>query len=306
MENKPNGPSAKDIEKRLKGLVIQRQSAIVPLLVHDALCKVYLKANCGGEEVSGADAYVSRHLKKIVPHVRRLQTLEAFSAEAGVDPAYFRDQILMDLRDEKALRHFDPAVTNVSEAEIDAGLARLDAYTARAVASNRVTWATCSNALARVRSGVDFAAVNREFGGMDEEEAKEWGFFSRKELENDALRTWAFGAKVGEVGGPFDLDDGLSLVKVLKHEKGTAEDTMASAGVESVTLARITFPMIVEQPEPRTRDHCRRVLQAQNVRWAKKRLFEKLFGEVKIDYPNGNSLDFTDNEEDNIKGKQKK
>ena len=288
----------KDPEDRVRKFSDYRARQVLPQLIHCALLDGYLERECGGCEVAEADKVIGKGLKRYAKKLRHKGlTLEDFAKELSVEPSYLKDQMLLSAREDKARLAFDPASTNVTEREIDEGLARLDAFIARAVASNRVTRATCSNALEKVRAGAGFAATAKAFGAEDPHEAEEWGWFSRDDFDMMAkdcpkFKDWAFKAKVGEIGGPFDVDDGLSIVKVLERQAGTAQPSMASGGTEEVRLARINFPMAVENPEPRTREHCKDALLAWKAREAQKRLFEKLFSETKIEYPNGAKMNF--------------
>lgn len=292
----------KDPEVRVRKFSESRARQILPKLVHCALLDRYLDASCGGREVEGSEKVVGKGLKRYAKKLRHKNlTLEDLAKEFSVEPAFLKDQMLLAAREEKARLVFDPASTNVTEREIDEGLARLDAFIARAVASNRVTRAACSNALDKVRAGADLAATAKAFGAEDSQDAKEWGWFSRDDFDMMAkdcpqFKDWAFKAKVGEIGGPFDVDDGLSIVKVLERKTGTAQPSMASGGTEEVRLARINFMMAVENPEPRTREHCKDALLAWKTREAQKRLFEKLFNETKIEYPNGVKMNFSKEE----------
>ena len=291
----------KDAEKRLAKFTEARARQVLPQLVHCALLDRYLDEKCGGREVEGAEKILEKAVKRYGKKIRRKDlTLEGFAAELGVEPAYLRDQFLLPAREDKARLCFDPASTNVTEKEIDEGLKRMDAYTEKAVASNRVTWATCSNVLAQVRAGADFATIGKSYGAEDTEEATEWGWFNRDDFdmmakELPAFKEWAFAAKVGDIGGPFDIDDGLSIVKVVGRQDGTEAPSEASKQVEEVQLVRINFVMIEENPEPRTREHCREALLNWKARKAQERLFKGLFNETKIEYPNGTKIDFRRN-----------
>ena len=288
----------RDPEARLKKFADSRVRQVLPQLVHCALLDRYLDANCGGRDVEDEKGVVGGVLKRYARKLRmKGLTLEALAGELGVEQGYIRDQLLLPAREDKARIVFDPASTNVTEREIDEGLARLDAYTARAVASNRVTWAACSNALAKVRAGADFAATAKAFGADEDGEAAEWGWFARDDFDMMAkdrpeFKAWAFKAKAGDIGGPFDLSDGLSVVKLLKRQAGTAGISDATKQVEEVQLARMNFPMIVENPEPRTRAHCSEALLQWKAREAQKRLFENLFKQTEINYPSGTKLDY--------------
>ena len=296
MQNAKNPP--KDAEKRVRKFSDYRARQVLPQLIHCALLDGYLERECGGREAAGADKAVAKTLKRYAKKLRQKGlTLDDFAGRLSVRPEYLREQLILPAREDKARLRFDPASTNVTEKEIDEGLARLDAYMARAAASNRVTWATCSNVLAQVRAGADFKKVGRRYGAVDTGEEDEWGWFGRDDFDllakNDpSFKEWAFKAKVGEIGGPFDLDDGLSIVKIIARQDGAATRSMAAKSTEEVQLVRINFEMVDEHPEPRTREHCREALLDWKARDAQKRLFEKLFKDAKIEYPNGMKMNF--------------
>lgn len=281
----------KDPADRLAKFEAQRLQGVLPQLVHCALLDAYLDASCGGREVKDADRELSKAVSRLMPKKLQKEGFEGLAKGIGVPSAYLKDQILLGAREEKARTVFDPECVKLTEREIDEGLARMDAYTERAVASNKVIWATCSNVLVRVKSGEDFAKLGLTIGDAGHE-GEEWGTFERDEIESAALRDWAFSAKVGDVGGPFEVEDGLSVVKLLSRNEGTAQASLASAKTADVAFARINIPMLDEHPEPRTREHCREALLKWKARQAQNRLFEKLFKETKMTYPNGDKLDF--------------
>lgn len=289
----------KDAEKRLAGFERSRLRMILPQLVHVALLDNYLASSCGGPTVEDEEAIVTQSVRRLGGKIgKKGAALAEVAAQVGVEPDYLRKQFLIQPQETKARLCFDPASTNVTEKEIDEGLQRMDAYTARAVASNKVTRATCVRTLVEVSAaGADFAEVAKTCGAENPQEAVEWGWFNREDFDMmakscPAFKRWAFTAKVGEIGGPFDIDDGLSIVKVIGHQEGSERDSMASKQVEEVQLVRINFAMAEEHPEPRTREHCRGALLTWKAQDAQNRLFTKLFNETKIDYPSGTKLNF--------------
>lgn len=283
--------SLKDFQKKLEKFENRRIQAVLPALVREALIDSYLVRACGGCSVEGEEESIRGTVAGIGETARNPKlTLADILRVSGCDEAYVRNAFLAGRRERKALKNVDPGYDQVSEDEIQAGFARLDAYTAMAVASNRVTWATASNVLAQVKGGLDFAAAGEKYGEMANE-AKEWGEFTRDEIENKGLRAWAFSAKVGEIGGPFDIEDGLSIVKVVSHTVGSEKESMVSLQAEEVLLARINFPMVEEHPEPRERNFCRNAILRRKHADASKKLLEKLYDETKLSYPNGDTIE---------------
>ncbi|MGN0851950.1 MAG: peptidylprolyl isomerase [Kiritimatiellia bacterium] len=270
----------------LRQFVASRSDVVLPELMNQRLIDRYLAA----AGVAFDEAQMDKAVAAVWARIGEKRPPADVAAEIGVPEAFLRRQFAAPAMVEAAVRAFDPDSAKISEAEIDAGLARQAAYAERARATNALNYAACSNALARVRAGEDFAAVGSACGQQDTDEAAAWGDFEPDELDSEALRAWAFTAPVGSVGGPFELEDGLSIVKILAREAGTLADSLASKGVASVSLARITFRLADEEPEPRTRAHVRKALLNWKAKQAQKALFADLHGKMKVDYPNGRNF----------------
>ena len=267
-----------------------RQQKILAEIVNQRLISQYLAA--AGIAISEKEekAFLKGCLAKLG---FKKEGVKVAAQELGVDAGYLADQLMVPLRVEVARNHYNGAAFTVTEKEIDEGLARQDRYYERAVASNAVTYATCSNILKMVTvEGRDFKEIGLKYGQYEPEEAERWGRFEYKEFENKALADWAFKAPIGSVGGPFELDDGLSIVKILDRSEGTLEDSLATLMVADVTLARITFYLVVPEPEPRTREFVKDSLLTWKIDQAQKKLFDKLHAEMKLEYPYGTNFVF--------------
>lgn len=234
---------------------------------------------------------------------------ENLAKALGTDRAYLRDQLLDPLRQRKLRLHYDPACTNLTEREIDEGLARQTKHYARAVASNAVTYVTCSNVLAQIRGGMDFAAAGRKYGMVEVESAAEGETFDPEdfdEIDNptvrrsmQALKKWAFSAPLGSVTGPVEMEDGLSIVKLLERQgalakaaKPKGEDESEAELEAEVRLARITFVMLEPEPEPRTREYVRQALLKWKENRAQKAMIAKVQDGMNLVYPHGTNFVF--------------
>ena len=265
-----------------------RVGAILPLLANQALLAHYVKTS-GVVLPEDQKAFV---LKSSLARCGWRDGVTAAAKSVGVAPEFLELQFLQAALTEKAREHFDPSCLTVTDAEIDEGLARQTAYYERAVATNAITYAACSNVLAKVVAGADFAATGAKVMGDDAEEAVRWGVFEYDELDTDEIRKWAFEAPIGAIGGPFALDDGLAIVKILERNDGALRQSMAAESVADVTLARINFPLVVEEPEPRTRDYVRKALLKWKGERAQERLFASLMEAHPLVYPQGTNFVF--------------
>ena len=145
--------------------------------------------------------------------------------------------------------------------------------------------------------GADFSEIGLKRGEYEPKEASYWDRMEYSEIakENKTMAEWSFKAPIGSIGGPFELDDGLSIVKILERSEGTLHDSDASERVADVTLARITYYLVVPEPEPRTREFVRDSLTIWKKEQAQKGLFDELHSEMKLEYPHGTNFVFTCN-----------
>ncbi|MBP5226679.1 MAG: SurA N-terminal domain-containing protein [Kiritimatiellae bacterium] len=265
-----------------------REPQIIAELINQLLIRQYMRGAQLKLPDDVSNAVVAGELRKF----KHNGTLGAFAERLGMDADYLRDQLLAAERVAFSRDAYGNGPFTVTEKEIDEGLERMDRYHDFAVASNTVTYATASNVLHAIRAGMDFIAAGKKYGAYRPEEAEQWMSFSPDEIGNPYLKTWAFSAPVGSVGGPFDLEDGLSIVKILDRQDGTMVESVVSEKVAEVTLSRITFYMLVPDPEPHTREHVREAL----IRWkgnnAQKALFQKLHDDMRLLYPSGTNFVF--------------
>lgn len=288
------------LEKRLAPFAEARKRTMIPrlvnnMLVQDELAKAKLtlpedqvkstlKAACSGAGIKKVD-------------------LAALVEKLGVaDADYLRRELLQEVGHKVLREHLFPESLTVSEKEIDEGLERQNKYYARAVASNAVTYVTCSNALAKINAGMGFAEAFRTFNAVDGDNSPEGEVFDLEDFETDVealkphmkrLKDWSLSAKIGSVSGPWEMEDGLAIVKIAAREDGAKDRSVVSLEDEAeVTLARIVFEMIEPEPEPRTREFVKASLLKWKADQAQRKMFEKLHAEMKLEYPLGTNFTF--------------
>jgi hypothetical protein len=265
-----------------------RVSVVLPELINQRLVKEYLQAN----GVADDSQKIQTELKACLKKFAHKGDLASFSKLLKVDARYLEDQLLVPYRVSVARQIYNKGAITVTEKEIDEGLERQNKYYDFATKSNAVTYVTASNVLKQIRSGMDFVEAGKKYGAYLPEEAEFWEKMEKHEIENKEMKAWAFSAPVGSIGGPYDLDDGLSIVKILGREDGAEYDSLVAEKVGEVSLSRITFYMLVPEPEPRTRDFVRRSLLRWKNNQVQKKLFEHLHKTTRIKYPRGTNFTF--------------
>ncbi len=287
--SKKTNATIEQLERGVSRFMGNRKLKILALLVNQQLITQYLAKESQKIPETEAQSEIELSLKKL----SFKGTLDTYAEKLKVNANYLKEQLLVPIEERKAYERFGGAPIEVSEKEITEGILRQDRYYERAVASNAVTYATCSNLYKKiVKDNLNFIEAGKTYGQYSIEDAEYWERMEATEIENPDMKKWAFTAPVGSIGGPFDLEDGLSIVKILERTEGTLEESAVSLGVSEVTLARITFYMLDPEPEPRTREFVRSALYNREKNRRLKRLFEKLHSEMKLDYPYGNNFIF--------------
>lgn len=296
----------KAFEKEIEGFGLKRAPHVLPILVNQVLVKKTLAAE---KLVLTPEESEAEMLKQ-----RRAFNIKkggdaALAKALGVEVDYLKDQLLDPARHKKLRDFYDPAALKVSEQEVDEGLARQTAYYERAIASNAVTYVTCSNVLAEVRGGLGFAAAAKKYPMVDPELATEGEELDPEDFDEGddpkikaamfQLRKWAFTEPIGSVTGPVEMPDGLAIVKLLGRRgalaaptKGKDEDETDAELEAEVQLARLVFPMVEPEPEPRTREFVRQSLLKWKADKAQKAMCERIQSGMKLDYPNGTNFVF--------------
>lgn len=279
----------KDCEQRVFNHARTEMPGILPSLINGLLIKNYLLQNGVGLTIPDEDKVLKQKLRNF----RWTDSFEAFVEQVQMAGEFVKDQFLLPERLAIARDHFDPHCGEVSEEEIAAGLARMEKFHELAVETNRVNWAICSNVLSEVKAGMDFAAAGEKYSQVAPEEAKVWEDADIYCAECPTLKEWAHTAPVGAFGGPFELEDGLSIVKLLdRKEEVTDGLPLAENEHKVVSLARITFVLAEEEPEPRTHDYVEKTLRRWKQGLAEQKLIEKLFSENPQKFPCGEEYEF--------------
>lgn len=195
----------------------------------------------------------------------------------------------------------------VSEDDVTAGSNRLAQANALVTTTNSILMARLQKALERVKSGEDFAKVGAELSMFEKGEAKDWGTFSIENFEStdypDMAEFLKKHPKPGTVAGPFQCDDGVSIVKVLSVEKGekkeSDEDDVADA--TRFRLARISVETF-EMHKSFSRAEIRKILEDKKRQRFEVEFGKQLFAAAVIEFPCGTNLFATAESADRSKG----
>ncbi len=166
----------------------------------------------------------SRFLKVVG---REKKKIEDVIAEYGAeDGALLKEYLKGDAVDLTLREYFDKEKRlQITDADIMAVSNRIQQSVAFAAESNKLEKAILNAAIVAIKNGLPFEEAAKKYSLLPEE-GVEWEDFESDDLADlKELGQWAKTAKVGDVSGVLELEDGFSVVKLLAHEKEDEDET---------------------------------------------------------------------------------
>ncbi|MCL1856571.1 MAG: peptidyl-prolyl cis-trans isomerase, partial [Kiritimatiellaeota bacterium] len=136
---------------------------------------------------------------------------------------------------------------------------------------------------ADLRAGGDFAAAAREHSDIIPEQGELWKDDNMDDIEPPELAAWLGTAAEGDISEPIEMEDGLSIVKLLTITPGDERDEAR------YMLARITF-YIAEVVTILPQEELRAELARLRLEKVNNALAQGLYDAAAISYPNGTNL----------------
>jgi hypothetical protein len=184
------------------------------------------------------------------------------------------------------------ASLQVTPAEVDARIQALQAYHARAEATNQLVLARGRMICEQLKKGEDFIKLAEVYCEAGETPKGVWGSFLRGELDDPKVREAAFSLPVGSVSEPIDTEEGLVILKVLDRTTEVLGPTVAPTEPATVTLGRIFLRMAeggAGAPLP-SREEVEKALATEKVVENQRLWLPALMKKASIEYPNGTNL----------------
>lgn len=226
-----------------------------------------------------------------VPELKDVKDVDDLEDRLHVSHGIVRKRVTNDLTVERVVLDFEPRITNVTAQAIAEAQARTVRHNAEAELTNKVQRAKLDRIRKILDKGADFAETAAKYSEYNPDEGKVWESYFYEDMtgEKEHLRDWAFSAKVGDVGGPFEMNNGFCLVKLARKDEGSLKASTVSLGLAQVHLVRITIPGAVFWPV-RKDSEMAEVMKKGHRQGAMKKILQKLQGEARIYYPNGGEL----------------
>ena len=258
-------------------------------ILRHALIRQYAKKNGISATEGEFDTYVNLLLPKMR---RRGKTLQSVAAELGKEEGrLFVSYVEDDALAQPLRNHFDTEHTlDITDEDINAVSNRIVRYQERATASNSFERAVLEKAVEAVRAGEDFAKVARKVSSTPNE-GEDWGEYLLEELsDNPKLAAWVRDARLNDVSGILELDDGLSVVKVIDLRledvpEGQDDDVRRFVW----RLARISRPYF-ETTEDMTREEIVSMLSEYRNKKLQERVGKAIMEQAVIEWPYGTNL----------------
>ena len=177
----------------------------------------------------------------------------------------------------------------VSDEEVDAAMKRRADWNEVYVESNRVVMARGEEIVRELRAGSDFAEMAMRVSQHGPEDGKEWGEFTREEIDDPKLREVAFQLPVGGISDPIDTEHGLIIIRVLEQTSGAAVESAVAQRVASVKLAKILL-LMYNAFDKISHEQLRANIEKDRISEVQKEWVPQLYKTATIEYPNGTNL----------------
>lgn len=244
----------------------------------------------GAETVRGEErSFVGAYAMKL--KLGTEATVEDVAEGLSVDANYVKRLLRQDANRKAYIWTHEPLSTNITEEVLADAKQRVLEFNLRADASNAVQRAKLDLAKSRILKGEDFVKIGTEFGEIRPNEAKSWDsfFWGDFKPKDRKLRDWSFSAKIGDVFGPYDNAEGLSLYKLISRHEGAKEASAVAKSLAKVVLVRITVKAYDKIPIT-SDDKMRDRMMGGYYHGAYRDALNKFHESMRIYYPNGTNL----------------
>lgn len=228
-------------------------------------------------------------LKGLLATLAKAEGLKVEELASSKDPAAQR--ILGEVEEQALILALREAEfgdkLKVTEADMQVVRERVSRYNAMCEQTNALVLAKAQATCERLRKGDDFMRVANEVSEATDDETKGvWGTFSSSEVDDEALRHAAFTLPVGAFSQPFDVDEGLVIIKVLER-KGV--DTPVAMSEATVKLGRILLRLGETMTVPKD-NVLRQQIESARLESLQRPWLDQLQKQARVEFPNGTNF----------------
>lgn len=160
-------------------------------------------------------------------------------------------------------------------------------YNENCAATNQLAMARGKQIVEQLKAGADFDTVGLATSEEEDLTSVYWGEFNAQEIDDEKVRAAAFNEPIGSVAGPFDTEEGLVIIKILRR---TAPSAGEGETVEpSVHLGRIFLRLGQEFECPDDKELRIEILRERQEEQMRP-FFEKLRKAAQVSFPSGTNL----------------
>ena len=254
-------------------------------MVRRAQVRCYAKENDiepGQEDLQAARRTFERQF-------RRRQTIEKIADQIGsVEGRVMFDYMRGDALDMTLRKRFDAEHSfDITDADVMVVSNRISRFNETAAVSNAFERLVLTKALADIGRGESFESVARKYS-KDPDEGVTWSSFSDGDFdENPALFEWVKSAKVGDVSGIIETDEGWIVAKLTNSSLQLLDDD--GNGRREWTLVRILRPLWEKAAEMKREEIVGGVLKYRQG-LVQKRVWDAIAARSTVEWPYGTNV----------------
>lgn len=278
--------SEKDLMEAVKDYRNHRERTVIPEMINTVL--VAQEVRKAGISASADEVRrIEREFLKSFPGVK---SIKALSMRLKLDFDYFRSRMEAQARQTALLKTLYKDLFAITTNDLADVRAKQRAHNGNVVATNALQRTRAVAIMEEIKGGLSFEKAAAKYSEVNPEEGENPRDFLRSELDGMPLRNWAFSAKEGDIGGPFEQPDGISIYKLLMRTEGADDFSFAAEQVAQVRLLRITLHLYEEVPLPETDEALTEFIRESRLEYAMKQLLMRLHGEMRLEWPHGTNF----------------
>lgn len=180
-------------------------------------------------------------------------------------------------------------VHKISEAELDAQLARIKKWNETASQKDKESYDKAARAKKEILAGAPFADVTRKYAEVSPEDGEEWDTVELSEFQADEpIARWLMTAKSGDVSDPMEIDDVIAIVGL--KSISDSEDSEGDVPVKEYELMRCAFHAYERIDEPESREELAKGMLEERRAEVLRSLGRALTAACNIEYPEGDAI----------------
>ena len=222
---------------------------------------------------------------------KKLKTVDQVAKRLGGACTNMLSQIVfLDALDNECMaRNATNDLTHVTDAEVDAQMARIKKWNEIAAQKVKESYEKAKKAKDEILAGAFFEDVAKKYAEVSPADGRDWDTVELGEFQADEpIAKWLVTAKPGDVSDPIEYDDVIAIFGLKSMYDGEAPEGYTP--MKQYELVRCAFHAYEKIEEPGDREELRKAMIEERRSVVFRALGSTLLDAAKIEFPKGDDI----------------